>query len=257
MANVYLTALHGMPELLMGIDQAMENFKRGRYQAAFEKYCAESLPTLEAVEKGYNNAVDKEQFLINMAEELVHAASEHMDAQKKKSKRDGEMMEYSLRMVVYVFPAMKQFAGASSEPLIEAILKAWKECFPQSNISAATFAEIESGFHKKWCYITTAVCECFGQPDDCYELEVLRDYRDGYLASSPDGEALIQEYYDVAPTIVKRINRLENRQEIYGEIWNQYLSPCIHMIEEEKLEECRETYIRMVRTLQEEYFYTH
>lgn len=257
MANVYLTALHAMPELLMNIDRAMENFKKGRYQSAFEEYCIKNRPTFQAVEEGYGNAVDKEQYLINMADALVSAASEHIGAQKKKSKRDGEMMEYSLRMVVYVFPAMKQFAGESSEPLIEAILKAWKECFPQSNLSAATFAEIESGFHKKWCYITTAVCECFGRPDDCYELQILRDYRDGYLASCLDGEDVIREYYDVAPTIVKRIDRLENRQEVYREIWNQYLDPCIHMIEDDRLEECRELYVKMVRTLQEEYFYTH
>ena len=257
MANVYLTALHGMPEMLMNIEHAMDNFKKGRYKGAFEEYYMKHLSTMEAVEEGYNNAVDKEQFLINMAEELVNAIVAHIDSVQKKSKRDGEMMEYTLRMVVYVFPAMKRFNGVSTEPLIEAVLKSWKEHFPKSNLSAATFAEIESGFHKKWCYITTAVCDTFGKQDDCYELMLLREYRDGYLSEQPDGEEVIREYYDVAPTIVKRINRMQNRHEIYTDVWNTYLNPCIQMIEKNQLEECRELYIKMVRTLQEEYFYTH
>lgn len=257
MENVYLTALHGMPELLMDVEWAMKNFKKGRYAPAFEEYYKKNLHTFEALEEGYNNAVDKEQFLINMAEELAGAATEGLAACKRKSARENEMMEYNLRMVTYVLPSMLRYEGNSSAPLCEAVLKAWKEHFPESRISAARFEEIEAGFHKKWCYITTAVCETFGKPDDCYELTLLRDYRDHYLMNREDGEEVIREYYDVAPTIVKRINKLSNREEVYLDIWNTYLHPCISMIEHQEMEECRELYIKMVRTLQETYFYNH
>lgn len=256
MGNVYLTALHGMPKLLE-IDKAMDNFKKGRYSGAFEEYYRNNLSTFEALEEGYRNAIDKEQYLINMAEELSAAAAGKVNAEKKRTKKDSAMMEMNLRMVVYVFPAIKKYKGDSSEPVIEAILKSWKQQFPESKISAASFEEIESGFHKKWCYITTAVCETFHKPDDCYELTLLRNYRDGYLTAQPDGPEVIREYYDVAPTIVKRINRMDNREEIYRDIWDTYLNPCISMIENHQMEECKDLYIKMIRTLQETYFYTH
>lgn len=257
MENVYLTALHGMTELLVHIDRPMDNFKRSRYEAAFLKYYEDSLYIYEALETGYNNAIDKEQYLVNMAEELADKAGKELAECTRRSKKESLMMEFNLRMVVYVLPGILKFKGNSSEPLSEAILKAWKEHFPETNISSASFEEIESGFHKKWCYITTAVCETFGKPDDCYELNLLRDYRDGYLMSQPDGEELIHEYYDVAPTIVKRIGKRSDKKQIYRKVWEDYLRPCITMIENQELESCRELYIKMVKDLQEEYFYTN
>lgn len=256
MENVYLTALHGMPALL-NIANPMENFKRNRYAEVFNQYYEHNLSTYQAVEEGYNPAIDKEQFIENMAEELVNEAESRLAECKKKSKKDALMMEYNLCMVVYVLPAILKFAGNSSKPLADKLTDSWKKHFPETNISAAAFEEIEAGFHKKWCYITTAVCETFHKPDDCYELTLLRDYRDGYLMEQPDGEQLIHEYYDVAPTIVKRINRRPDKKQIYSQIWNTYLQPCISMIEHQELEECRELYVKMVRNLQEEYFYNN
>ncbi len=257
MENVYLTALHGMPTLLTKIENPMESFKRNKYTEAFQRYYESNMEVYQAVEDGYNPAIDKEQFLENMAEELVTEIASRMEECKKKSKKEALMMEYNMCMVVYVLPGILKFDGNSSKPLADKLTACWKSHFPQTNISAAPFEEIESGFHKKWCYITTAVCETFDKPDDCYELSLLRDYRDGYLMSQPDGEAMISEYYDVAPTIVKRINKRPDRQQIYRDIWDTYLHPCISMIENRKLEECRELYIEMVRNLQVEYFYSH
>ena len=68
--------------------------------------------------------------------------------------------------------------------------------------------------------------------DDCYELNLLRDYRDRYLAADRKGEALIEEYYNVAPTIVNRINKEENAGEIYENIYQEYLQKCVHLIEQ-------------------------
>ena len=69
----------------------------------------------------------------------------------------------------------------------------------------------------------------------------------------PNGEELIQEYYNLAPTIVKHIGKKPERKEIYAGIWETYLKPCMRMIEEGKNEECKDLYIRMVRDLQKKY----
>jgi hypothetical protein len=178
-----------------------------------------------------------------------------VNAEKKKRAREQRMMDLNLTMAVFVFPSILQYKGNSSQPLVDKILEGWKREFPKSNLAYAEYEEIEKGFHRKFCYITTAVCESSGRADDCYELTLLRDYRDHYLAEQPEGNEMIHEYYDVAPSIVKHINRKGNASEIYQSIWETYLSPCIHMIEDGELESCRDLYREMVYTLKDEYFY--
>ena len=99
------------------------------------------------------------------------------------------------------------------------------------------------------CFITTAVCTSFGKPDNCYELSSFRNFRDNWLVNQPDGKSLIAEYYNIAPGIVKRINALPNAKEIYLSIWEKYLAPCLNYIEQEKLADCKNRYVQMVRDL--------
>lgn len=54
---------------------------------------------------------------------------------------------------------------------------------------------------------------------------------------------------------MKHINRAENSREIYASIWEEYLSPCLHLIEEDRKEDCQVLYTKMVRNLEKEYFY--
>jgi hypothetical protein len=98
------------------------------------------------------------------------------------------------------------------------------------------------------------VCESQHKSDDCYELSLFRTFRDDYLLRSDEGEALVQEYYDVAPTIVKHIGRQQDAASIYENIWQQYLSPCIRLIESDENEKCVELYKQMVYNLKEMYF---
>ena len=120
-------------------------------------------------------------------------------------------------------------------------------------LSYATYDDISAGFKKKWCYITTAVCENRGLPDDCYELETLRGYRDGYLMRSKEGRALVDEYYDLAPVIVRAINMRKDRAEIYEDIYKSCLTPCIRCIEEGNQERCKDLYTGMVTDLKTKY----
>ena len=75
--------------------------------------------------------------------------------------------------------------------------------------------------------------------------------------SSEEGEEAVRTYYDLAPTIVKHIDRREDAGEIYRNIWDVYLDPCLRMIEQKQYPECQELYTRMVRNLQKEYFFEH
>ena len=66
---------------------------------------------------------------------------------------------------------------------------------------------------------------------------------------------MVHAYYDVAPTIVKHIGRRKDAAQIYEGIWQQYLSPCIRLIETNRREECVELYRSMVYDLKERYFH--
>lgn len=99
------------------------------------------------------------------------------------------------------------------------------------------------------CFITTAICNEFGKPDDCYELTTLRKYRDEWLAKQTDGTALIREYYSVAPFLVKMIDRQPDHQKIYRFLNTKYLSNCVSLVEKGLFEACKEAYIQMVEWL--------
>lgn len=96
------------------------------------------------------------------------------------------------------------------------------------------------------CYITTAICEASGKADDCYELTILRKFRDEWLAKQPDGMYLINEYYETAPQIVSVINSLKNKERIYDFLGKNFLSKCIRYVEDNQMNDCKKCYMDMV-----------
>jgi hypothetical protein len=80
------------------------------------------------------------------------------------------------------------------------------------------------------CFITTACVQTMGLSDDCDELSVLRQFRDSYLASRPDGGEMIADYYIIAPQIVKAINRAPEASLIYANLFAELVKPAVDMI---------------------------
>ena len=103
------------------------------------------------------------------------------------------------------------------------------------------------------CFITTAVCESFNKPDDCFELTAFRNFRDNWLMNQADGKNLISEYYNIAPRIVASINKSFEAEKIYKNIWEKYLKPCLKFIESGDNFSCKNKYIEMVRDLKRLY----
>ena len=103
------------------------------------------------------------------------------------------------------------------------------------------------------CFITTAVCETSGLPDDCYELTMMRSFRDNWVAKQAGGDAVIVEYYDCAPSIVEAIDSLPEANTIWDSIRDQYITPCIGFLEKKDDSSCYELYQRMVADLKKQY----
>ena len=78
------------------------------------------------------------------------------------------------------------------------------------------------------CYLTTA-CMRYLQDkfdDNCYELTVLRWFRDNYVL-----EEDIKHYYEVAPLIVEAIDNEEQSDIIYNYIYDNVVDYCVTQIE--------------------------
>ena len=185
---------------------------------------------------------------------IAEKVAEELRALAKERFRQNRLMDYNMVLVTYYFPAALDLMPQSGTQFVDHMILAWKEQFPQTDLKPATFEEINAGFRQRYCYITTAVCKSLGKTDECYELNLLRNYRDDYLSRQKNGKELIRRYYDIAPTIVKRINRREDCAVIYQDIWQTYLKPCIAYIEHGKKKECMDLYTNMVYDLQEKYF---
>lgn len=98
------------------------------------------------------------------------------------------------------------------------------------------------------CFITTAVCEYYNKPDDCYELTVLRDFRDSYMLKNNELSKLVNEYYEIAPDLVEKLNSLPNKDEVYADTKSR-LDVAINQIENKKYDEAVKTYIEIIDML--------
>ena len=103
------------------------------------------------------------------------------------------------------------------------------------------------------CFITTAVCLTMGKPDDCEELTLMRVFRDEWLRDQPDGAALIEDYYKTAPGIVEKINQQPERRDIYREIYQKYILPCVEGVKAKHFADSKRIYMDMVTTLKAQF----
>ena len=120
------------------------------------------------------------------------------------------MDDEKIILAIFFVPMVRKLQLPVSEEFVTLLQKKWVERYPKSPFYLGDYDSISGGFRKKFlglCFITTAVCQELGKPDNCAELTAFRAFRDGYLASQPDGEALIHEYYNIAPGIVTCILR--------------------------------------------------
>lgn len=233
----------------------IKKFSRKTYDEQFETLYNNHVNTLIEVEKLYHLENDSVELLEDLATAFADYAYQNIESMKKRHKQVA-VIDYNMSMVSFIFPMIANRRDMFMSVFADKCVLAWNEKFPKTKIEKASKDAIEGGFKNKLCYITTAVCESMDRPDDCYELSLLRTYRDEYLLKeTEDGASMVQEYYDMAPTIVKRINREENAKVIYQDIWSEYLQPCIHFIEEEQQSDAKELYCNMVNDLANKFLY--
>lgn len=92
------------------------------------------------------------------------------------------------------------------------------------------------------CYLTSACMNAKGEKfsDDCYELELLRNFRDTYVKENYPQD--IDKYYEIAPQIVKKVENLEDSVDVFEKMYQELVVPCCALIEENKFYEAYTKY---------------
>ncbi len=253
------------PERIAGLfDQAERKnaeFRKETYAQAFQDYLESNVVVwdmLSSVGAGDMLLREQEQAEMQAAEAFVCGARQKVDTVKGRTKREKMQYDLNLYMVSYVLPAVIAWhrrCGIREEEtkrLTEMICGRWQEAFG-ARIRASDFESIQAGFRQKLCFVTTAVCRGLQKPQNCREILLMKRFRDGYFVRSAEGKRLIDEYYDIAPTIVKRIARDADPEEKYRYLWNTYIRKCVDHIEKEQNEQCSRLYKSMMAELKAEY----
>lgn len=237
-------------------DRWMKGFGRDSYEDHFDLFMKEFREFYMWLDSSY--AVMKDDSDVEgIAEEIVSAASEKFDNVRPKADRERFKMTLNMYTVTYIIPGVLRSNNEYAKKQADAICGSWASHFPDSHIKSAGFDQINDGFRRKMCYITTAVCKGLNKPDDCVELRKLKAYRDDYLSWQPGGREMIETYYDIAPTIVKRIAESHDPDSEYIHLFNDYIRPCISFIDNGENEKCRVMYSRMVEELSRKYLVTN
>jgi len=203
---------------------------------------------LTELEHKLDESTDEFELLSHMIPDTIKVRHDDLRSNRKK---ESYLIDCNLNMVGFVLPVLGSVKATNTERFVEAIVTRWNTVFPTTKIKASSIEVIQSGFRTRLCYISTAICSHIGKSDDCYELQLLRNYRDTVLLSNAEGRLLVEEYYDVAPTIVNRINKRIDAQHIYQRLWERYLYPCIHSIEQKQYDTSQKYYASMVQYLYE------
>lgn len=232
-----------------------KNFTRKRYESSFRTYQYGIEETYEAMNR-YVVAQPhrREELLQSFVDQFLREWEDYHAGKKGKAARDREMFVNKMTIAWYMVPAIRGLELAVSTDYTEQLQKEFVAAYPDNTFQVASYSDLASGFRKHGiCFITTAVCEYEGKPDDCAELTAFRAFRDGWLSRTEEGRDLIAEYYEIAPILVSAIDYCGDRDREYERIRRDSLGPCYEAIGRGDFETCKASYVAMVERLKQKY----
>ena len=147
---------------------------------------------------------------------------------------------------VNMFDTALQNQAALAMTQTQQVPSMWQGLLDTSVQLADASRRITNAGNKGMCFITTAVCEAEGKPDDCEELTVLRAFRDDWMAKDEAGLRLIRQYYDEAPAIVAKIKERPDADKIFAIMRHGYIRPAVRAAVEKRNEDALRIYTDLV-----------
>jgi hypothetical protein len=103
------------------------------------------------------------------------------------------------------------------------------------------------------CYVTAACLEALGLADanECYEVCLLRLFRNEYVAKLADGPQVISDYRRKSPRILRAIEGLEDPREAYLCIHERWLVRGLGFVANGRWDEAYTVFREMHRALED------
>lgn len=225
----------------------LKNIKQSTYENDFASYSALLRPALQSYSLAATESDEAANYFSGV---IFNRFLKQFESEGIIKQNDPRFFDCRYMLVSFTIPAILEQHTPAADELADQFLVRWNEHYPKNPLGKSNFETINSGFKKKFCFITTAVCSSLGLGDDCMELNTLRKFRDEWFAKTPEGQAKINEYYLFAPMIVSAIDQDENKEFVYRSIWEDHLTPCLDLIESGKPEECASEYEGMILELE-------
>lgn len=127
------------------------------------------------------------------------------------------------------------------------------EAYGRSNYSRENMYENSSSHQSSGCYLTTAMCNILGYPDDNYYLQTLRTFRDTVLQKDFKYIPLLLSYDTIGPQIAFELQKDENKVEIATNLFNKFITASVSAIENNKTNDAVNIYVAMTQSLAERY----
>ena len=229
-----------------------KQFNRKKYEAAYQAHLEAIRPAYDAMDRWVCAQPARREALLEAFADSFLDQWERFQQSRKGRKR----MEFSdkLTLAWYTIPAIRGFGLSVSEDYPRILHDKFNARYPDNRFELGTYEEIRGGFRKHgFCFITTAVCEAEGKPDDCPQLTAFRSFRDGWLSETEEGRALVREYYEIAPAIVAAMRYGDDEAAQCARLRRDWLDPCYRLLRQGDYPACRDKYRDMVRTLQDKY----
>jgi hypothetical protein len=87
------------------------------------------------------------------------------------------------------------------------------------------------------------------------ELDIHRNYRDNFLLKTEDGGAIFEMYYHVTPTLTESINFKPDNINIYNQLYQNSISKCTELINQEKYQDAKVVFIETMDELMEKFLF--
>lgn len=80
------------------------------------------------------------------------------------------------------------------------------------------------------CFLTSAVMRNQGKDDDSVELALMRGFRDHHMMADPALRDLVYKYYQLAPKVVKQLDKHPESDGIYQHLHDYFITPGLRQV---------------------------